>query len=97
MPNVDYESANIKDETPVLPKFLETPTTLTMQSENCLTTKRSLTFENSDGNDFKMFQEYASSAVSTFTKQNESDEDLFSTIHTRRCEENKKGPGNKKT
>ena len=97
MPNVDCGTDNTKEETKVLPEFLETPTTLSMQTENCLTTKRLLSFEDSEADDFKMLQEVASRAVSTFTKQNESDEeDFLFTIPKHNFEENKKGPGKHK-
>lgn len=79
---------------------METPTTSTVLSENCPTTRRVLTFENSDDNDYMMLQEYASTAVSSFTKENESDEDLLSVKYTQilphaSCEKNKstRSPG----
>ncbi|CAB3996713.1 transcription factor 19-like [Paramuricea clavata] len=73
---------------------METPTTSTVLSENCPTTRRVLMFENSDDNDYMMLQEYASTAVSSFTKENESDEDLLTVKYTQilphaSCENNR--------
>ena len=60
---------------------LSTPTS-SLLSENSPITKRMLSFKGSD-NDHKMLQEYASSAVSSFTKQNESDDDMILDKYTK--------------
>ena len=85
----------------VLSKFTETPTA----SETCHAKRRVLTFENSDDSDYQVLQEFASNAVTSFSKQNESDDDLFSMKYTQilplpSCEEkigSNKSPGKKQS
>lgn len=47
-----------------------------LPAERCCLRQRVLTFDNSQNNDYKTLQDIASTAVSSFTKQNEGDEDL---------------------
>ena len=94
---------NTENKETVLSKFTEIPTA----SENCFPKKHVLTFENSDDNDctdYQVLQAYASNAVTSFSKQNESDDDLFSMKYTQilplpSCEEeikSTKSPGKTK-
>ncbi len=102
MTNIDYKTDNTQDKATVFSKSLETPTTSSVLSENCHTKRRVLMFENNHDDDYQMLQEYASTAVSSFTKQNESDDELlpvnYTQIlpHTSCGEKNTKSPGKNK-
>jgi hypothetical protein len=54
-----------------------------------------LTFENTDDIDYQMLQTYATNAVSSFTKHNESDDGLLPVKYTQIHLNSKKSPGEK--